>query len=225
MANVRVTTNRKALIAELTADEPILKRVAEEVFKEAFFEPAVEQLKADFEGSAVTQEIAGGLGAANISDTLDGEFRDAEGDTIPNLWGFIGFDADTGGPAEQLAPIRIRLDPRHPDGPKMVYRGRPNRDKLTYAWDVQGPDMDAIYADTGLPWADGISWVKRIEVGLPGIGHFLNVAGRPSSRSGGGIQIEGQLRSGRFKPTSYLSRMVNDFLRRATGRTPNGRSI
>lgn len=219
----KVTINQRQLTVELTASDPILKRVAEEVMREAFFDPAVAAMKAEWQNHPVTQEIAAGVGGANISNTLDAPFREKgdKGDTPANLWGFIGFDKD---PATELAPILQRLDPNHPEGPKLTYVSR-DKAKLVYQFAVTAPSEDAIWEATSMPWAEGISWVKRVEQGIPGIGHFLNVANRPTSRSGGGIQVEGQVRSGRFKPTSYMSRILNDFLRRAAGRAPNGRKV
>jgi hypothetical protein len=225
-ARYKATINQRSLIAELTSSDPILKRVAEQVMREAFFDPAVQQMQEEFEAHDVTTEIMGGKDASNLSNTLEGSFREEaeKGDVPPNLWGFIGFDAAAGGPGEQLAPIRQRLDPRHPEGPKMEYRGR-DKHKLTYRWEIKAPSEEAIWDATSFPWAEGLSWVKRMEQGIPGIGHFLNVGDRPSSRSGGGIQVDAQVRSGRFKPTSYLTKILNNFLRRAGGREANGRAV
>ncbi len=213
--------DQRQLLAELSVADPILKREADAVMQQEFFGPAVEELKEQWLDHPVTREIAGGVEAANESGTLrDAEFRESsETDSPPNLTSFIGFDKP---PEEVLAPILQRLDPRHRDGPKLVYAGR-DSDKLAYRYTIKAPDEEALAASTGLPWAPGLSWVERIEKGLPGIGHFLNVRGRPSSRSGGGIQIDGQLRTGRFKPVSYLSQLFNNFLRRVVGQAENGR--
>lgn len=223
-----VTIDRRSLMAELSASDPILKRVAEETLREAFFNPAVAEMKAEWAAHPVTNEIAGGAGAPNISKTLEGKFRDdGKGDTTANLWGFIGFDAANMTPEQVLEPIERRLDPKDKDGPKMVYKGR-DKDKLVYSFEIRAPDEEALYNDkkTALPWTDGgISWIRRIEQGIPGVGHFLNVSGRPSSRSGAGIQVEALLRSGRFRPVSYLSKIFNNFLRRVVGRADNGRSV
>ncbi len=209
--------DQRQLLAELSVADPILKREADVVMKREFFDPAVETLKEEFEAHPVTEEIAGGIDASNISNTLEASFKeDGEKDSSPNLTSFIGFDEP---PEQVLAPILQRLDPRHRDGPKLVYAGR-DKDKLTYRYTVKGPDEEAIEASTGLPWADGISWVRRIEQGIPGISHFLNVK---RGRSGGGVQVEGTLRQGRFKPTSYLSQILNNFLRRVAGLVDNGR--
>ncbi len=214
--------DQRQLMIELTASDPILKRVADQTLKQAFFDPAVDQLKKEWTNHPVTKEIAAGVDSANISNTLDARFQeDGKMDSPANLTSFIGFDKS---PEEILAPIAERLDPSHPDGPKIVYNGR-DKDKLNYKYTIKAPNEEAIENVTGLPFAPGISWATRIEKGLPGIGHFLNVKGRPSSRSGGGIQIEGTLRTGRFKPTSYLSQLFNNFLRKVGGLRNNGRSV
>ncbi len=222
MAKISYSVNQKSLMAEIAASDPVLKRVMDEVMEESFFNPAVEQLKEDFDKHDITNEIRGGIDADNLSNTLQASFNeDGSQDSKPNLTSFIGFDQD---PASVLSPILIRLDSRHPDGPKMIYNGR-DGNKLVYKYEIKAPNTDAIYAETSLPWAEGISWTKRIEQGIPGIAHFLNVKDRPSSRSGGGIQIKGNLRSGTYKPTSYLSKIFNNFLRRVVGRKDNGRSV
>ncbi len=222
MAKPTYTINQRELIAQISVSEPLLKGVMDEVVRDEFFLPAVEEMKQEFTKHPVTQEIVGGTDAANISNTLEGSFKSGKGKVTPNLYGFIGFDVP---PFEALDPIAERLDPKDADGPKMKYVRR-SRDKLEYEYQISAPDEEAIYNDkrTGFFWAPGLSWVKRIEQGIPGITHFLNEE-RPSSRSGGGIQVEGDLRSGRFRPVSYLSAIFNNFLRRSVNRKPTGRSI
>lgn len=222
--------DRRQLMAELEVIDPILKREADKVMREERFLPAVAELQEAFDSHPVTREILGGVGASNESNTLDAPFREEERDSSPNLYSFIGFDAP---PEQVIGPIRQRLDPRHEHGPQMVYVRRDkssarsevgSRLSFRYEYEIRAPNEEAIYNDTPFPqgWLEGdISWVKRIEQGIPGITHFLNVLGRPSSRSGGGIQIDGTLRSGRFRPTSYLTRLFNDFLQRVA----NGRGV
>lgn len=226
--------DRRQLVAELEVADPILKREAEAIVRQQYFEPAVEAMKEEFMRHPVTEEILGGVHATNGSGTLDGEFRDEEGDSPANLTSFIGFDAP---PEQVIGPILQRLSTHHEDGPKMRYVGRDkssarsavgSRLSLRYEWEISAPNEGAIYDDTPFPddWLEGnVSWVKRIEQGIPGLAHFLNVYGRPSSRSGGGIQIEGTLRSGRYRPIPYLSRIFNNFLRLAVGRGDTGRGV
>lgn len=222
MAQPTYQINQKELIAQISLSDPVLKGVMDQVVRDEFFDPAVEALKEEFTKHPVTQEIAGGVGSPNLSNTLDGSFKNGKGTTPGNLYGFIGFEVT---PFEALDPIAERLDPKDTDGPKLKYIRR-SKDKLEYEYQISAPNEEAIYNDerTGFFWAKGISWVKRIEQGIPGITHFLNEP-RPLSRSGGGIQVEGTLRTGRFKPTSYLSAIFNNFLRRAVNRKPTGRGI
>lgn len=208
------TIDRKQLFAEIGQADAQLVAQAKAVVKEKYFDPAVLQLKADFEDSKVTQEIHAGVDAENVSGTLDAPFRDEEGDSTPNLFSFIGFDRGT----DPTEAIRERLDPRHQSGPKMIYTGK-DKQTLTYNFTIKAPNEQAIYNATPIPWATGLSWAKRIEQGIAGIGQFLNVLNRPASRSGGGIQVgtrskgaAGTLRSGRFKPTKYLTSIFNDFI-------------
>lgn len=215
--------NQRALMTELTASEPILKKSADAAMREAFFEPAVAAMAEEFKNDFVTKEIAAGVDSENISETLDAVFREdaAKNDSKANLTGFIGFDES---PDLVLKPIRDRLDPANPDGPKMIYKGS-SKNKLEFRYEIRAPNEEAIYRDTPIPWSPGISWAKRIEQGISGIGYFLNRQNASGSRSGGGIQIDDKIRSGRFKPRSYLSKIFNNFLRRVAGAKENGRVI
>lgn len=216
-----ITINRKALLIELAKSEFKLKGVAMELLTEQAFAPAVAALKYQFESHPVTRELRGGIDASNISATLDAPFNDPPDRqhdrhlradySPPNLTSFIGLED----PEAALKEIEVRLDPSHQDGPKLRYQGM-DKDRLAFRFQILAPDFDAIQAHTPLPWAPGISWARRIEVGLSGIGHFLNAIGKRGSRSGGGIQVDADLRSGRFKPTKYLSNLFDSFLKRVS---------
>jgi hypothetical protein len=202
-----IQINQRALMARLTTSEPVLKKVAEKMVREGFFDPAVEQMKNEFESHPVTREIDGGISAANESDTLQGDFKTKSG---KNLYSFIGFDSSDG--ESPLQPIRDRLDPKHPDGPKIVYKGM-DKQKITFDYIIKAPKEAAIHKATPMPWAKGLSWSKRIEYGIPGIANFLNKLFAAGSRSWGGVQVDQKLRDGaRFKPTTYLTGIFKNFL-------------
>lgn len=221
------TINQKALLVELAASEPLLKKEAEAIMRQQLFDPAVATLQLEFLSHPVTEELKAGADGTNISDNLNAPFSDPPNRTgknksnhrddyaDPNLFAFIGFDKGT----DPTKPIEERLNPANKDGPKLKYAGM-DRDRLSFRFQVSAPDFDAIQEATPLPWAPGISWAKRIEQGLPGIGHYLNaIRGGErgaGSASGKGIQVEAQLRGGNFKPTKYLSDLFNAFLRRAS---------
>jgi hypothetical protein len=194
--------NKKQLILELKSSEKILVREAEQIIKKEYFDPAVKEMIKDIVNHPVTKEINGGIDSKNISNTLGG------GDK--NLYSFIGFeDGD-----DPIEPILEKISPLNPDGPKIKYIRGSNKNNLEFNFAITAPNQEAIENATPMPWADGLSWVSRIEKGIPGLNRFLNKFGVPSSRSGGGIQVKNKLREARFKNISYLSGIFNKFIDR-----------
>ena len=191
-----------------------MKEIATGVIKRVFVEEVVKMNK-DFEEDKVTQEIDGGIASENISETLQG------GEAPDNLYSFIGFEAGEH-PTDE---IRKRLDPSNRDGPKMgqVVK-QPDINQPTYAALVNPPNLEAIYEHTPMPWGPGMSWAEKIETGIQGFAQFLPSFKRESSRSRGGIQVQGDVRPGaEYTPPSqgYLTRIVknfeNEIIRRAVG--------
>lgn len=209
-------------IVKKVYESPTMGGLEKAATKEAkvVFDDAVQALKDDFENSEVTQEIDRGIGSPNISNTLRG------GDAPESLYGFIGFhDGDN-----PTKAIRDRLDPTHPDGPKIRLRGREQRRvSIRYQFVVDAPKEDKIWKATPLPWAKQLSWAKKIEEGIQGFASFLpRFMGEPS-RSGGGIQatiggkVGGEpqkLRNTSYVPPTdgYLQTMFRRFLDRIKGR-------
>lgn len=199
-------------------NEAGLRKLAQDKAQQRF-NGAVTELKRDFEEHPVTQEIDRGIGAPNISETLRG------GDAPENLTSFIGFPAGDN-PTE---PIRERLDPSHPEGPRLKYRGKEQRGTaIRYQFTVSEPDREAIWKATPLPWAPGLSWAQKIEGVIPGFNAFLARFMGDPSRSGGGIQAKNpdgsvrEIRNASYeRPTGgYLQTMFRRFLRRAQGDKP-----
>ena len=62
-----------------------------------------------------------------------------------------------------------------------------------------------------MPWAPGLSWAEGIEKGISGLGNFLNKK-TSKSRSGQGIQIDFSVRGGTFSTTSYMTKILEDFV-------------
>lgn len=207
MNQIKVKINRDALNEQFcglrgaAVDSHITKLV-----KEEHFYPAVYEMIDEFEAHKVTQEIEGGVDSPNISETLDGKFKSENG---KNLYSFIGFDSNEPNPINDL---RKFLDPKHKYGPKMKLDSVEKK-RLKFNFVVSTPDINEIYKETPIPWAKGLSWVRRIEIGIPGLSKFLNKFGLPTSRSGGGIQIENEIRSAKFTPVQYLSTIFNNFLK------------
>jgi hypothetical protein len=164
-------------------------------------------MQEDFESHPVTQELDGGIFADNISNTLKGNFSNNKG---KNLYSFIGFSEET-----PTNSIRRFLDPKSKFGPKLKLE-KVNKSQGSFTFKITAPDKDAIFDSTPMPWASGLSWAKRIEQGIPGLGMFLNKIGIKGSRSGGGIQVENKLRPARYTPVRYISDIINKFIKRAT---------
>lgn len=203
---IKVTINRSQFNEQICGlrgaalDSKVTKLV-----KDEYFLPAVEEMIQDFENHLVTKEIEGGIDSSNITNTLGGKFKNDEG---KNLYSFIGFAGNN--PIDDIRPF---LDPKHQHGPKLKLESVEKK-RLKFNFKISPPELDKIYSNTPLPWGTGISWVRRIEIGIPGLGRFLNKIGVKGSRSGGGIQIKNELRSARFKPVKYLSEIFDNFLKR-----------
>ncbi len=193
-----------------------LERLATKKATEVF-DDAVTELKDDFEKSEVTQELDRGIGSPNISHTLRGA------DAPENLYSFIGFNAADDDGHTITDPIRERLEPSHPDGPKLRLRGRDNRGtSIRYQFVVDAPKEEKIWKETPIPWAPEMSWAKKIETSIAGFASFLPRFMGDPSRSGGGIQAKKKdgtpqiLRSGDFVPPEdgYLTGIFKRFIDR-----------
>ncbi len=185
----------------------VLKAAAQDRI-EAIFDDAVFGMKAEFEEHPVTQEIAEGVGASNISKTLSG------GEAPRNLFAFIGFPDGGGDPTDA---IRQRLDPDSKDGPDFSFVGKDAANPLIYKFKVDSPNLEKIYKETPMPWGPGLSWAKKIETSIPGLGKFLSKFNASSaSRSGGGIQVKKDLNSETYTPPvdGYLTTIFKNFINR-----------
>jgi hypothetical protein len=156
---------------------------------EAAFNKIKREMVEEFRNHPVTVEIKNGPDAENTSGTLDG---------YGNLFSFIGFDEG--------------------DNPTDVIEGLLSLSKIEYSRETQEgflmkiymPSREQIFAKTPLKWATGRSWAEGIERGISGFGKYLNTEALKSN-SGTGIQIETQVRKGKFSNTSYISALLNKY--------------
>jgi hypothetical protein len=190
-----------------------LAQAARQRAESEIFVPAAKELQNTFESHPVTQEIAGGISASNISDTLAG-IVDGEG---KNLYSFIGFEAGD----DPIDKIRPYFDYQSPVGPKLNFLSQRKINvrstSLTIFLSVTYPDLNTLYGLTPMPWANGLSWADRIEKGIPNLQQFLNTFDSLKSRSGGGIQVKNPLRSASFKSRPYLSEIIKVFIKNFAG--------
>lgn len=206
--------DRKQLAFEIVSQSNTVRDVAKRYAREKMFYPSVDEMRAEFESHPVTIEIDEGVDADNYSNTLVGYYKNDFG---KNLFSFIGFKAGS----KPTQPIRGALSRFNSYGPKLKYV-RANVRRFRYEFVVYAPDLDSIYGETPMPWADGISWAKRIEQGISGIKQFVNRENLKNSRSGGGIQAKkANFKARGFRPVSYLSRISSNFISKFGTRTIN----
>ena len=151
------------------------------------FQDLKEKMIKEFNNHPITQEILAGPSGSNSSGTLGG---------YGNLFSFIGFTKGE----KPIKPIIDLLMQTTMDITKMDRRGR-MRINITL------PSKEDIFSVTPLPYAPGISWAKRMESGLSGLGYFLSK--KNVGRSTGGVQVEEKLGQGRFQNVRYISDFIN----------------
>lgn len=179
LSSVQRMNNHKVVERNLKTDNN--KLISSEINK------LKDEMIKEFLQHPVTKEILAGPNASNTSGTLGG---------YGNLFSFIGFEAGE----RPIDPILALLRQTR------YSVGRVNRGVATIT--VEIPSKEQIFSATPLPWASGLSWAERIEVGLSGLGMYMNKKS-DYSRSGTGIQSNTQQRSGGFRNTKYISAFLN----------------
>jgi len=154
------------------------------------FKRIKEKMMSEFNDHPVTKELDQKTSADPSSFVGNG-----------SLFGFIGFDRSD----EPTQIVREMLDSSELKFIRI--KGETVDFKILY------PSKDELFEATPLPWAAGRSWLKGIESGLSGLGKYLNMDS-DASRSGGGIQSESSMRSGRFRNTKYITEILNNFIKK-----------
>ena len=183
--------NLRSISKKIKASPKVLQKTRKIV--EKGFEKEKQFLLESFESHPVTRELIEGPEAGNSSGTLMG---------YGNLFGFIGFSegASPISPVRQMLNLATRI--------KSVRRAPGSNTRINI--NINVPDLEDFREIAPLPWEPGRSWVEGIERGISGLGYYLNLR-RPSSRSGGGVQIENKLRVMAFKNTKYMSEIIRNF--------------
>jgi hypothetical protein len=140
----------------------------------------------------ISEEIAAGAGAQNISNTLNGE---------GNLYTFIGFEAGNK-PIDDLINIVQKNTII-----KQVYTKNG-----IFNFQVYTPSLDELKGYTPMPFEGGNSWLKGIEKGISGFSNYLYGLLFPTSRSGKAIQSKNKIRRAAYKPVKYFSVLYKNFI-------------
>ena len=194
----QVTIDKAALLNEVTAGRNgKITGVQVRKYVYPIMEEARKDLVRDFHSHSITQEIKSGSSASNTSGTLGG---------YGNLFSFIGFNQGDNPiiPIENILNERLNVKVRAIGG---------GRFKITI---LNAPSAQEIFNVTPIPWASGSSWTEGMEKGISNLGSFLYRESGIRSRSGTGIQVKNKLRASNLRTGSYISGLINNFLRNVT---------
>ncbi len=160
---------------------------------------------ADFDRHPVTKEIQQGPDSTNISQTLGG---------TGNLFSFIGFysgDRPTDLVREILKGYLNIIGRQTPK--------RNNKGVQSFRYSLSFPTLSAFDIAARMPWETGNSWVKGVETGISGYSNYMylthgegKIAQR--SRSGKAVQSKNRINIGIFKPTAYISEILDKYRKR-----------
>ena len=193
---------RYTKILKTKATNQMLKdeKIRGQVYRKSreIFELKKQQMLEDFKSPPVTREIERGPDAPNMSNTIFGP---------GNLYSFIGFrDGETPiDPVYELLRAGTRLSTARPRVQKVgnrVYMG----------FRVITPTVRELSTVSKMPWEPG-SWLFKVERGISGLGLYIYEKYIKASRSGTGFQADGKVRTGGYKPTKYMSAILNTFKR------------
>ena len=205
--NINKNSLKKDLSREIGKSVSIKNKafqVAEQRAKEA-----KEEMLKNFEASLITKELeAGPENTVNLSGNLRG-IAYGEG----SLFGFIGFN-ESDRPAS-LVRAYLQMSGKIKKTPKKIISGG----KTFYQYKIDTPNMSELESITPMPWEAGRSWVRAIEKGISGLGYYL-LSNSPKSRSGQGVQASKKLRRATYRPSKYMSSIINSYLKQLqTGKT------
>jgi hypothetical protein len=200
----RNTVRIDQIVKKIANSRSVEMKMSNIVYKN--FERERKKVVNEFENHLVTKEIELGPDAYNISGTTHG---------IGNLYSFIGFPQGTN-PIEPVRKLMMGIKiSRRPQ--KTVI----SKNKIEKVYKVYSPGMADFQAVTPMPWETGLSWVRGVERGISGFGHFMatNTPGAEGfnfsgSRSGGGVEVKRTLSTMGFKPVKYISLILSNFRRR-----------
>jgi len=161
---------------------------------------------ADFDRHPVTRELKQGPNGINISQTLGG---------VGNLFSFIGFYSHE----NPIGLLREALKSYfNIIGAQRKFKG--NRGVKFYRYSISFPNLSSFDGVAQMPWENGNSWVRGIERGISGYSNYMYLnhgegkSIKDKSRSGTAVQSTREINVGIFKPTKYISEILNKFMQR-----------
>lgn len=195
---MKLKINKNNLSKSISTNPRIVKVIREQVKQivEEYVEKSKQEMVNEFEEHPITKEIDGGPEAANISNTLGG---------AGNLFSYIGFN-EGDSPTQIIKDILIN-DTKVENKPTIQVVGK----DLKINFPISGPTINEIESVTPMPFEGGRSWVRGIEKGISGFSYYIFKKYLKNSRSSTGLQTESEIRTGTFKPTTYMSGILKRF--------------
>lgn len=195
---MKVKINQVKINQALMKNPKMIKFIKEQVYELAqeYAEKNKQEMINEFDNHPVTKEIDNGPEASNISNTLAGD---------GNLFSYIGFN-EADNPTEVVRDLlskSVQVDQKA----KITADSK----GLKINFPISGPTLSEIESQTPMPFEAGRSWVRGIEKGISGFSNYVFRKYIKGSRSSTGIQTESEIRTGSFKPTSYMKNILNKF--------------
>ena len=156
-------------------------------------EAARKQLLMEFDNHEVTRDLSSGPGSGNLAGGGD-------------LFSFIGFDASDR-PTNALRVYLLRS--------LRVRVSQVLRNEIGVNFHISLPTKEEMELLSPMPWAPGRSWLREVEMGIPGLGQYL-VKESPSSRSGAAIQVKGVVNSNKFGGVPYMTEILGNLIKNLT---------
>lgn len=122
-----------------------------------------------------------------------------------NMFEYLGFEEGS----DPTAPIKAIISSVKLQSKIPVVRVTNSFD-IYYEFKVNYTSLDEIYKVSPLPWGGGRSWIKAVEDG--GVSNFnYTLRKKSSGRSGTAIQSKYITRNFNYKPTDYVSVIMDKF--------------
>jgi hypothetical protein len=189
---------RKGFLEKTVRNSPQVATAVDKIFRRRVI---------GLKGAALADfELSQGPSGLNISGTLGG---------VGNLFSFIGFESG----ANPIALVRAVLKAHfNLHGVQRKLRG--NKGVRAFRYSLSFPVLSSFDSVSSMPWETGNSWVKGVEQGISGFSNYMYLnhgegkAIREKSRSGAAVQSKREINIGFFKPTKYISEILDKYRKR-----------
>jgi len=196
---------RKGFLEKTIRNSPQVSLAVDKVFRRRVIGLKGAAL-ADFDRHPVTRELKQGASGINISNTLGG---------VGNLFSFIGFYSHENPTALVREALKSYLNVI---GAQRKFRG--SRGVKFFRYSLSFPTLSSFDGVAQMPWESGNSWVRGMEKGISGFSNYMYLTHgegkdfKDRSRSGTAVQTKREINVGFFKPTNYISEILDKFRKR-----------